>query len=320
MVAVAGSPWGPRGGRHHPRSPRGQDQAWLGLEMFAGGLLSLIVPPEPCWAGGGLATLSWLSQCPCPHDRERAGCADGVAPWDPDRVPESHRDPNPPCWHPAQLAPCPPHERAVSPAHLRAPCRERGIHSVGGCPAPRRGTPTPRAARAGDAASPLTAATGTSQALAFNMHEERGGGQGRPVLGEQVDVAIPWGQSRAERGARGRSPPKAQQRGAGAHPPSRMLARGRVNCPTKSLQEVLSWSSTTKRTSASSGACSWKLSVSSQRGLKPAALSQGGHGHHGHGGHPRHGTSSSHCHRTRPKTGFGSLVAWVSPQGGVWGE
>lgn len=212
----------------------------------------------------------------------RAGCADGVAPWDPDRVPESHRDPNPPCWHPAQLAPCPPHERAVSPAHLHALCRERGIHSVGGCPAPRRGTPTPRAARAGDAASPLTAATGTSQALAFNVHEERGGGQGRPVLGEQVDVAIPWGQSRAERGARGRSPPKAQQRGAGAHPPSRMLARGRVNCPTKSLQEVLSWSSTTKRTSASSGACSWKLSVSSQRGLKPAALSQGGHGHHGH--------------------------------------
>lgn len=33
-----------------------------------------------------------------------------------------------------------------------------------------------------------------SQALASNMHEERGGGQGRPVLGEQVDVAVPWGQ------------------------------------------------------------------------------------------------------------------------------
>lgn len=83
-------------------------------------------------------------------------------------------------------------------------------------------------------------------------------------------------------GGRGAVPPKAQQWGAGAHPPSRMLARGRVNCPTKSLQEVLSWSSTTKRTSASSGACSWKVSVSSQRGLKPEAPCQGGHGHRGH--------------------------------------
>lgn len=32
---------------------------------------------------------------------------------------------------------------------------------------------------------------GTSQALASNVHEERGGRQGRPVLGEQMDVAIP---------------------------------------------------------------------------------------------------------------------------------
>lgn len=173
--------------------------------MFAGGLLSLTVPPEPCWAGGGLATLSWLSQCPCPHDGKSGVCRWGgtVGPRQGPRIPQGPQ--------PALLAPCPagtltPHERAVSPARLRAPCRERGIHSAGGCPAPRRGTSTPRAEQAGDAVSPLTAATGTSQALAFNVHEERGGGQGRAVLGEQVDVAIPWGQSRAERGARGRSP------------------------------------------------------------------------------------------------------------------
>lgn len=63
----------------------------------------------------------------------------------------------------------------------------------------------------------------------------------------------------------------------GGHPPSRMLPSGSVNCPTKSLQEVLSWSSTTKRTNASSGTCSWKVSVSSQRGLKPMGLHQSGH-------------------------------------------
>lgn len=52
--------------------------------------------------------------------------------------------------------------------------------------------------------------------------------------------------------------------------PVRRLVKGRVNCPTKSFLTVWSWSSTTKRTRASSGTWSWKPRVQSQRGLKPA--------------------------------------------------
>lgn len=78
-----------------------------------------------------------------------------------------------------------------------------------------------------------------SQALASNMHEERGWGQGRPVLGEQVDVAVPWGQTGAQRVAGG-CPQPWRAVGWHLHPPWRMLGRGSVNCPTKSLQEVLS--------------------------------------------------------------------------------
>lgn len=78
-----------------------------------------------------------------------------------------------------------------------------------------------------------------SQALASNVHEERGGGQGRPVLGEQVDVAVPWGQTGAQWVAGGCPHPR-RAGGWHLHPPWRMLGRGSVNCPTKSLQEVLS--------------------------------------------------------------------------------
>lgn len=93
----------------------------------------------------------------------------------------------------------------------------------------------PRAPRGHEDVLPV----GTSQALASNMHEERGGGQGRAVLGEQVDVAVPWGQTGAQPVAGGCPHPR---RAAGwhPHPPWRMLGRGSVNCPTKSLQEVLS--------------------------------------------------------------------------------
>lgn len=51
--------------------------------------------------------------------------------------------------------------------------------------------------------------------------------------------------------------------------PVRRLVKGRVNCPTKSFLAVWSWSSTTNRTRARSGTCSWKLRVQSHRGLKP---------------------------------------------------
>lgn len=56
--------------------------------------------------------------------------------------------------------------------------------------------------------------------------------------------------------------------------PLRRLVKGTANCPTKSFLAVWSWSSTTKRTRASSGTCSWKLRVQSHRGLKPVEGAQ----------------------------------------------
>lgn len=142
MVAVAGSPWGPRGGRHHPCSPRGQDQAWLGLEMFAGGLLSLIMPPEPCWAGGGLATLSWLSQCPCPHDGKSGVCRWGgtVGPRQGPRIPQGPQ--------PALLAPCPagtlsPTRASGVPSPSPRPVQGTGHPKRGRVPSPTQGHPDP---------------------------------------------------------------------------------------------------------------------------------------------------------------------------------
>lgn len=186
------------------------------------------------WEHGGWATPSWLS--PCPHLLlvSARGEKWGVSAsnWDTGRVLYPTGDPRQPCCHPGWTA--------VSPF---CPC-----------------TPFRSAL-----------AMGTSWAFACDVHKERGRGQGRAVLGEQVDVAVPWGQSRHRVGDPGLSPPPV-----GGHPPSRMLPSGSVNCPTKSLQEVLSWSSTTKRTNASSGTRSWNVSVSSQRGLKPTGVHQGG--------------------------------------------
>ena len=51
--------------------------------------------------------------------------------------------------------------------------------------------------------------------------------------------------------------------------PVRRLVKGTVNCPTKSFLAVWSWSSTTNRTRARSGTCSWKLRVQFHCGLKP---------------------------------------------------
>lgn len=58
-----------------------------------------------------------------------------------------------------------------------------------------------------------TGTAGTSQALASNVHEERGGGQGCPILGEQMDVTVPWGQRRGLSGWQGTHPRPRGQRG-----------------------------------------------------------------------------------------------------------
>lgn len=58
---------------------------------------------------------------------------------------------------------------------------------------------------------------GPSQALGSNVHEERGGGQGRPVPGEQVDVAVPWGHTGAQRVAGAVPVPGGQRGGARTH-------------------------------------------------------------------------------------------------------
>lgn len=193
--------------------------------MFAGGLLSLIVPPELCWAGGGLATLSWLSQRPCPHvvtAREGKG---GVCRWG---GTVGHRQgpliPQGP--QPALLSPWPagtlsPTRASGVPSPSLRPMQGVGHPRRGRVPSPTQGRVDPMCGTGQGRGVPPAAATGTSQALTFNVHKERGGGQGRPVLGEQVDVAIPWGQSQAERAARGRSPPNP---GSGARAPTHLPA------------------------------------------------------------------------------------------------
>lgn len=51
--------------------------------------------------------------------------------------------------------------------------------------------------------------------------------------------------------------------------PGWMHMKGRVYCPMKSFLDVLSWSSTTKQTSASSGVWMVKSRVSFHTGLNP---------------------------------------------------
>lgn len=65
-----------------------------------------------------------------------------------------------------------------------------------------------------------------------------------------------------------------------ANPPNapvRRLVKGKVNWPMKSFLAVWSWSSTMKRTNASSGTCNWKLRVQFQRGLNPAERDKRAH-------------------------------------------
>lgn len=77
----------------------------------------------------------------------------------------------------------------------------------------RQGGGVPRLSLAQKGAHPGGRDPGTSQALASDVHKEGGGGQGRPVLGEQVDVPVPWGQRRGLSGWLGTSPTPGGRRG-----------------------------------------------------------------------------------------------------------
>lgn len=174
---------------------------------MVGGCCHLSPPPpqELCWAFDGPATPSWLSQHLCPlrvtaREGRSGACrpADGLALWDMEGIPYLLGCPNQPCCRCPQAVPA---QGAGCLWRRRVPTPWRNMLS------PARGHDVPP-----------TGTTGTSQALASNVHEERGGGQGRPVLGEQVDVTIPWGQRRGLSGCRGPSPsPGGQQDG---HPPT----------------------------------------------------------------------------------------------------
>lgn len=194
-------------------------QGWWNL-VFA---VIHVTPVGLCWAVGGPVTPSCLSQHLSPQGGEEQGTSTLGG------TEEQGGEP-PPLW--------------VLPAWLSPQTGEQCPQTVptqvptqgGACWPPHRDTMSvPWAPRGHKDVPPLDA----SQALASNTHEERGRGQGCPILGEQVDVAVPWGQTGAQRVAGGCS---HARRAAGwqLHPPWRMLGRGRVNCPTKSLQEVLS--------------------------------------------------------------------------------
>lgn len=217
-------------------------------------------------------------------------------------------------WHPV------PHtsERCPQPVRPCAPCREWGIDGAGKCPAPRRGASTPRAARAGDAASPPPQPRGPHRRLHLTCTKSVAGDRDAPSLESRWMWRYP-GDRAGLSGRRGAVPPQTPAAGRGRPPTFPHAGQGQGELP----HEVVAGGAVVVLHHEAHQRQLGCLQLEGQR-LLPARVEACGTvsgwarppwppATPGMG--PAH-----HAATVLAPTGFGSLVARVSPQGGVWGE